>query len=232
MNLKEVIEIAKGLDIPYKSGQSKAYLIRAIQSKEGNTPCYRKKTVCNDGTCLWMNDCMDRLGRLVPDVKRSLADEEERKDLKQRELELEATSRSLKEANTALKVLLKQRHEDKDLLEEQILTNIKKTIMPSIERLKHLTLNDEQIDQLKVIEKQLQDIASPFTRNLSTTFRDLTSREIQVALLIKEGMRTKEIAKNLSMTEKAVWWHRRNLRVKLGIVYKAINIRSHLMSMD
>ncbi len=174
----------------------------------------------------------DRLHRLVPAVRRSLADAEERKAQKQRGLELEAKSRSLEEANTALKVLLKQRQEDKSLLEEQILTNIKKIIMPSIERMKHLRLNDEQIGQVKVIEKQLQDIVSPFTRNLSTTFRDLTSRQIQVASLIKEGMTTKEIAKALNMTEMAVGWHRRNLRIKLGIVNNAINIRSYLMSMN
>ena len=190
---------------------------------------------------------VDRLGNIkyilaaiteIPDTGTavmSLLDISERKlaeeALKQRDLELQGKSRSLEEANIALKVLLKHKEEDKAALEEQMLINLKKIIGPSIENLKHLTLkNNEQMHQVKLLERQLQEIASPFIRNLSTAFRDLTPRETQVASLIKEGMTTKEIAQALNIGELSVNFHRRNLRTKLGIVNNSINLRSYLTS--
>lgn len=164
---------------------------------------------------------------LLDITERKLAEEA----LKQRDLELESKTLSLEEANIALKVLLKHKEEDKAALEEQILINLKKLIAPSIESLKRLTLSKEQIRQVKLIEQQLQDIASPFLRNLSTAFRDLTPREVQVASLIKEGMTTKEIALTLNIAELSVNFHRRNLRTKFGIVNNSINLRSYLASL-
>jgi hypothetical protein len=56
--------------------------------------------------------------------------------LKEREKELEIKSSNLEEANTALKVLLKRRDEDKTELEEKILFNVKELVAPYLEKLK------------------------------------------------------------------------------------------------
>ncbi len=57
MNMREVIEIAKKQDVPFKVGLSKEKLIRDIQVKEGYRPCFRQKSVCDEKGCLWMADC-------------------------------------------------------------------------------------------------------------------------------------------------------------------------------
>lgn len=164
---------------------------------------------------------------LLDITKRKLAEAA----LKQKELELEMKSRSLEDANTTLKVLLKHREEDKYNMIEHMRGNLKKLVMPSIENLRRLKLNKEQIAQVQMIENQLQDLASPFLQNLSLAVHDLTPREIQVAALIKEGMTTKEIAKGLAIAEVSVSFHRRNLRSKLGIINDAKkNLRSYLTS--
>jgi PAS domain S-box-containing protein len=163
---------------------------------------------------------------LLDITDRKLAEEA----LKQRDLDLEMKSRSLEEANVALRVLMKHAQEAKALLEEQVLANFGNIIGPSIEDLKRLRLNDEQISQVELIEKQLQDIASPFIVNLSRAFRNLTPRETQVALLIKQGMSTKEIGTALRIAEPGVNYHRTNLRRKLGIGKTAINMTSYLQS--
>jgi hypothetical protein len=56
--MQEVKEIAKKWGIPFKIGMTKEYLIRAIQSREGNTPCFRTKSGCSETGCLWMGDCI------------------------------------------------------------------------------------------------------------------------------------------------------------------------------
>jgi len=61
MKMKEIIAIAKKLDVPYKVGISKEELIRAIQKKEGYEDCFRRGIVdCNQMECLWRADCFSK----------------------------------------------------------------------------------------------------------------------------------------------------------------------------
>ena len=151
--------------------------------------------------------------------------------LKKREQELQLKSQSLEEANTALKVLLKHREEDKATLEEQVLANVKKLVLPYLEKLKGPRLDSSQRLHVEIIETHLNDIVSPFLRNLSSAYLSLTPREIEVATLVREGKTTKEITKLLNISTTAVDFHRKNLRSKIGIKSKKTNLRSFLTSL-
>jgi len=151
-------------------------------------------------------------------------------DLKKREKELEARTRSLEEANTALSVLLRRREEDKTDLEGKVLSNIKTLVRPNIEKLKKTQVNTEQKAYLSALELSLENIISSFVRGLSSTILDLTPMEIRVASLVREGKSNKEIAELLSLSKNTILTHRSNLRRKLGIKNKKVNLRSHLLS--
>jgi DNA-binding NarL/FixJ family response regulator len=181
----------------------------------------------------------NRLSRLVPALTRALQEVKERKErdaaleaLKKREQALELKSRSLEEANTALKVLLQHREEDKGALEERVLANVRKLILPYIESLKHLHLNEKQLTQVRIIEENLNKIVSPFLRNLTSSYLDLTPREIQVANLVKEGKTTKEMTEILNISATAVDFHRKNLRSKFGIKNKRTNLMAFLSTLS
>ncbi len=150
--------------------------------------------------------------------------------LRAREEELEHKSRNLEEMNTALRVLLKHREEDKSELEEKILANVKKLVVPYVEKLRKSRLTDEQASYVEILEDHLQDILSPFLRNLGTRHLNLTPKEIQVASLIREGRTSKEIAEVLGVSARAVDFHRDNIRIKLGLKNKKANLRSFLLS--
>ena len=165
---------------------------------------------------------------LLDITERKMAEE----SLKKRELELQMKSQSLEEANTALKVLLKHREEDKIALEEQVSVNVKKLVLPYLEDLKHSKLKDNQLACADIIEKHLHEIVSPFLRNLSSSYLDLTPREIQIAGLVKDGKTTKEITDLLNISATAVDFHRKNLRSKFGIKNKKTNLRSYLSSLS
>ncbi|MDP1992162.1 MAG: response regulator [Syntrophales bacterium] len=180
-----------------------------------------------------------RLSRLGPAVSRALQEVKERNErrmaveaLKQREQALELKSRSLEEANTALKVLLQHREEDKTALEEQVLANVRKLVLPYLENLKHLHLNENQAAQVKIAEENLKKIVSPFLRNLASNYLELTPREIQVANLVKEGKTTKEMTEILNISATAVDFHRKNLRSKFGIKNKKTNLMAFLSSLS
>jgi PAS domain S-box-containing protein len=152
--------------------------------------------------------------------------------LREREEELEIKTQNLEEVNTALKVLLKRREEDKAELEEKVLQNVKQLAVPYVEKLKMSGLNEKQEAYVSILESNLNDIISPFSRRLSSLFLGLTPREMEVANLVKHGKSTKEISTLLSVSSQAINFHRNNIRRKMGIRNKKTNLRVQLLSMQ
>ena len=157
---------------------------------------------------------------------------EAEKVLREREAELKMKTNSLEEVNTALRVLLKTRDDDKTELEEKVLANVKELVVPFLEKIKNSPLDPQQVAYLHVLESNLKAIISPFLRALSAKYRGLTPTEIQVVNLVKEGKNTKEIAMLLNLAGETINTHRRNIRMKLGITNKKVNLRSHLLSLQ
>jgi PAS domain-containing protein/DNA-binding CsgD family transcriptional regulator len=156
---------------------------------------------------------------------------EAEKKLRKRERELKMKSNNLQEVNTAMKVLLDQREQDRREVEETVLNNVKELLAPYLERLKKTKLSDVQLAHVRVLETNLENIVSPFLKTLHSRHLNLTPKEIRVASLIKEGRTTKEIAELLGMSIAAVDFHRNNIRKKLGLRNKKANLVSHLASM-
>ncbi|MDM7988358.1 MAG: PAS domain S-box protein [Smithella sp.] len=167
--------------------------------------------------------CMLGMFRDITDRKKA------EEALRQREEELSIKSRNLEEMNAALKVLLKQREDDRWQMEENVLTNVKTSIIPYLEKLKKGTLSKQQKIYLKMIEDQISKIIAPFLRSLSQSSFDLTPQELRVADMVKNGHTTKDIADVLKISTKTVDYHRDNLRRKLGIRNQKTNLRSFLL---
>lgn len=138
----------------------------------------------------------------------------------------------LEEANIALKVLLKQREDDKSDLEKKVITNVKEMVLPYIEKLKRVSLKPKDRTVVEIIDSHLQEIISPMIQNLSNASIILTPQEIQVATLVKDGKASKEIADILNVSETTVHFHRKNLRKKFGLSNSQTNLRSYLISIS
>jgi len=57
MTMNQIIEKARILGVKNYSRLRKADLIRAIQQKEGNSPCYQSISGCQEPDCLWKPVC-------------------------------------------------------------------------------------------------------------------------------------------------------------------------------
>jgi len=147
-------------------------------------------------------------------------------------MELQDKAKKLQEMNTALKVLLNKRDEDKKELEKIIWHNVGEMIKPYLNRLKKTKLDDMQKTYLGIIESNLNDIVSPFVRGISINLLNFTPTELQVANLVKQGKNTKEIASILNLSAKTIEFHRDNIRKKMGIKNRKINLRTHLLSLE
>jgi PAS domain S-box-containing protein len=141
---------------------------------------------------------------------------------------LRTQSINLQELNTALKVLLNQRNEDKKALEERLASNVKNLILPYLEKIKKSPLNPQQRSHMDILEANLNEIVSPFLHIIRQL--NLSPREIQVASLIKEGKSTKEIATIMSVATSTIDSYRNSIRDKLDLNNKKINLQSYLQS--
>jgi len=146
--------------------------------------------------------------------------------------ELNEQKQSLEEANIALKVLLKQREDDRQELEQKVLSNVKELVLPYVEKLKNSRLRPKDKILAEIIETHLNDIISPLLQKFSHARILLTPQEMQVASLVKDGKTSKEIADILNVSEATVNFHRKNLRDKFGLKGKQANLRSYLLSMS
>jgi len=170
------------------------------------------------------------LHKNIMQQKLKKAKEELEQRVEERTRELRMKSESLEEMNTALKVLLKKREEDKDELEEQVIYNVKELIMPFLEKLKASRLDSRQLTLLEIMASNLNDIVAPFAKSLSTRYLNLTPAEMQIANMVKHGKTTKEIAETLFLSTRTIESHRDSIRQKLGIKNKKANLRTHLLS--
>ena len=136
----------------------------------------------------------------------------------------------LQDINTALEVLLKKRENDKKDLENRVIFSIKEVIAPHIELLKKTPLDKHQKIYLEILEQNFLEICSPFMQILSESIQKLTPTEIQVVNLIKQNKSSKQIADFLWISPRTVEFHRDNIRKKLGIKNKKLNLRTYLLS--
>ena len=208
-------------------------------SKENRIGTNEERVIMPDGEIHWWQwsnqalfdeqDSKVELQSVGRDItKRKKAEDALRKS----EAELAAQSRHLEEVNAALRVLLKQREEDKEDLEGRLLANVKELVLPYVDKLKNSRLDSDQMTLAAILESNIKEIISPFATKLSSRFLNLTPTEIQVASLIKDGKTSKEIAVLLNASENTVRSHRFHIRSKLGIKKKKVNLKSYLKSLQ
>ena len=173
-----------------------------------------------------LNEANLRLGREVEERK------EAQKKLVRRETDLKAQSQHLEEVNTALRVLLKQREEDKEELQRIVLNNVKRLVLPYLEQLKNAPLSTRQQTLVRILETNLNNIVSPLVNRLSTRFAAFTPTEMRVANLIKEGRSNEDIAGLLLVSKNTVLFHRHNIRKKMKLLRTGGNLRSLLLTLD
>lgn len=145
---------------------------------------------------------------------------------------LNERTHNLDELNAALKVMLKSIEEVKAEIQDKIVFNVTEFVLPYLEKIKKTNLDEVQRTHLNSLEKNLYDITAPVLRGISIKYLKLTPSEIQVANLVKQGKNTKEIADALFMSPRTIETHRYNIRNKLGLKGKKLNLRTYLSSLE
>ena len=140
----------------------------------------------------------------------------------------------LDERNTALKVLLEQREQDRRELEERIVHNVEQLIEPTLDRLSRALRHQPERLEVEAVRVNLREIVGPFGERLARaagTGQPLTRRETAVANFVRLGKTTDEIAETLHISRSAVSFHRANVRRKMGLPKGGPRLSTHLASL-
>ncbi len=169
------------------------------------------------GSIIICRDCTAR--RLIERELRTARDELEQKVVER--------TRSLEEVNTALRVLLKAREEDREELEKKIISVIQRFVTPYLDKLRSTHLSPQQKAFLEIVETNLANALAPYLNRFAALCMQLTPAELQIAQLVKEGKSTKDIAAILSISSQTVETYRKRIRGKLGLQNSKTNLRSY-----
>ncbi len=147
-----------------------------------------------------------------------------------RTAELLRKREKLAEYSTTLKVLLENRDKDRKTIEKRIINNVNDMVLPTMNQLKETSLDSRQMMLLNQSIESLQDIVSPLMSNLNDTLGlyGFTSAELNIIKHIIKGMRTSEISEALNLSESTVKFHRNNIRSKLNLKKKSVNLYIYL----
>ncbi len=137
----------------------------------------------------------------------------------------------LEDANTALRVLVKQIEMKHEEIAGNILNRVRELIAPNLHKLEETKLTEAQEKLITTMRHNLDALLAPLNRTLATALRSLTQTEIQVSAHIVNGKRTKEIAEAMNLSPWTVDVHRRNIRKKCNITNKSVNLRTALAAM-
>jgi len=176
------------------------------------------------------------LGR---DITSSKQAEEEIRKLNQqleervaeRTVELEEKAKSLEDLNTVLRVLLHKNEEEKKEREQHMLSAVNQLIIPYIRQIHQNCTDPKIVEYIDAIDTNLKHFTITFNHAIHSKAFSLTPAEIEVALLIKAGKGSKDIARILKISPATIEFHRKNIRHKLGLQHKKENLQSYLASL-
>jgi PAS domain S-box-containing protein len=152
--------------------------------------------------------------------------------LKERTTDLIHINKTLEKTNIALQVLLEKKDETRIQVEENMRLNVNELVMPTLITLQNSGLSGKQKAYVEVIAKNLNEIVKPLLKGIPQGFLNLTPSEIQVVNFIKQGKTTKEIAELLNIARSTIDFHRDNIRSKLKIKNKRVNLQTYLKSLE
>jgi len=136
---------------------------------------------------------------------------------------------ALQDANVALHDSLVQSKQEKKMIGASIQAKIDKIITPIFYALE-ADMDERQKKYLSLLKKNFQDIVSPFVEGKQDILTRLSPVEVVICDMIKRGLSSKEIANLRGITPSTVGRHRENIRHKLGLANRKVNLVSYLNS--
>jgi len=134
----------------------------------------------------------------------------------------------LEEMNITLRTVMKSVDKEREEFQERIGDVIRSTLLPALDPVRKAAASDIRNSYLDIIENQLLKLARGGGQNNHAGLLKLTPMEMKVSRFIQAGSSTKEIAEALNLSVVTIQTHRRNIRKKLGLQNRNVNLTTFL----
>ncbi len=150
------------------------------------------------------------------------------KELVEYKNNLEALNQELLETNKAVTVLARNIEKKKEAYQEKTAGIVMDKIMPVLKYLIQEEKKPSRQADLQVISTLLVEI-STMANSSRDIIADLSPSEMKVAEMIKSGFSSDQIAQQLHLSISTIKSHRKNIRKKLNINKRKVNLENFLL---
>ena len=138
--------------------------------------------------------------------------------------ELDHKNLELNNINTALTVMLQRREQELEQIHKELAIKIDKKVMPLFKKA-HNKSTDQLKDLIATAIENLMDILISHPQGNQLMYANLTPRELQIVYYIRKDKTSKQMAALLGLKVSTVEFYRENIRKKLRIKNKKINLK-------
>jgi FixJ family two-component response regulator len=143
---------------------------------------------------------------------------------------LEQLNKELSETHQAMLVLARNAERMRQDTEERIITHLRSLVLPLIEEMRQDERLSPYESNLTVLVNAIQEAVAGLATHLAVV-PALSTREMRIALMIKNGLTSEDIAADLHISTETVKTHRRNIRKKLGLIGSGDQLRAYFRSL-
>ena len=134
----------------------------------------------------------------------------------------------LEEMNVTLRTVMKSVDKEQEAFQKSVGSTIRSTLLPALDPVRKAQSSDIRNAYLDIVEDQLLKLARGGGQDSHAGLLKLTPMEMKVSRFIQAGVSTKEIAEALNLSVVTIQTHRRNIRRKLGLQNRSVNLTTFL----
>ncbi len=145
------------------------------------------------------------------------------------ETQLRHEKRQIEDMNLALKIVMKSIEQDRKDFENRVASKIKTSLLPGLKKIDTAEASVRK-SYLAILEQQLVALTAGSEKELNAGLLKLTKTEIEVCRMIQAGCSSKDICNAMKISYNTIQTHRKNIRKKLGLAGKRLNLHAFLMN--
>jgi DNA-binding NarL/FixJ family response regulator/PAS domain-containing protein len=141
---------------------------------------------------------------------------------------LEEEKAQLQDMNVTLRTVMKSVDKEREAFQESVGRIVRSTLLPAIGSVRRERSDAVRRAYLDILEDQLVKLTPEGGSDRRALLLKLTPTEMKVCQFIQSGAATKDIAEALNLSTVTVQTHRRNIRRKLDLQNRNVNLYTFL----
>lgn len=135
----------------------------------------------------------------------------------------------VEEMNVTLRNVMKSVDGDRKEFENNLARRIRTQLLPALDRVGGEPSANIRASYLDLVREQLVGLTSGSASEIDASLLKLSKTEIRICQFVQAGSSTKDICEAMNLAFETVQTHRKNIRRKLGLRGRNVNLHSYLI---